>query len=119
MRDMSAFQLDISDCDSILNHVKSLGVPAYVIHAQVLEEWKPPTVGFKTMGLWWSDIYQMAEHFRDVRTRRDERRGAAYFRKKAFQSMETFAEALFTADGTLALPLRFEREGLPKMYGAS
>ena len=56
MKEMSQFQLDISDCDSIRNDMKRLGIPAYVIHAQVLERWLAPTVGFKAMGLWWSEF---------------------------------------------------------------
>lgn len=116
IREMSAFQLDVSDCDSILHHVKSLGMPAYIIHAQVLEVWEPPTVGFRTMGLWWSDIFQMTEQFREVRIRRDERRGAAFFGKKAFLDIETLPGALFTEDGKLALIERFKHEGVPPLY---
>lgn len=72
IREMSQFQLDVSDCDSILNHVRELDVPAYIIHAQVLEIWEPPTVGFRVVGLWWTDIYRMAENFIDVKMRRTE-----------------------------------------------
>jgi hypothetical protein len=116
VREMSAFQLDVSDCDCILHDVRRLGVPAYLIHAQVLERWEPPTVGFKTIGLWWTDIYQMAENFRDVRMRRDENRGAAYFRKKAFHAMEELTTNLFDASGNLALVKRHRREGIPNLY---
>lgn len=113
---MSAFQLDVSDCDCILHDVRRLRVPAYLIHAQVLERWEPPTVGFQTIGLWWTDIYQMAENFRDVRQRRDENRGAAFFRKKAFHAMEELAASLFDANGKLALANRYRREGIPTLY---
>lgn len=118
IREMSAFQLDISDCDSILHHVRELGVPAYLIHAQVLEVWEPPTVGYRCEGLWWSDIYTMAEHFTDVRMRRDESRGAAYFKKKAFSTIDTLPEALFDTSGKLALVERFKQEGIPVLYEA-
>lgn len=116
IREMSKFQLDVSDCDSILHHVNELAVPAYVIHAQVLEIWEPPTMGFQTIGLWWSDIYTMGEHFKNVLQRRDENRGAAYFDKRAFQDISTFADALADDRGKLALVERYRREGLPAMY---
>lgn len=116
IREMSAFQLDISDCDSILHHVRELDIPCYLIHAQVLEDWRPPTMGFRAVGLWWSDIYQMAEHFRDIRTRRDEGRGAAYFSKRAFSEIVTLPECLTTDSGELQLVQRYRREGAPRMY---
>lgn len=116
LRDMSAFQLDISDCDSILHHVKSLNIPAYLIHAQVLERWTPPTHGFEVRGLWWTDIYTMSEHFRDIRTRRDERRGAAFFRKRAFEDVSTLVDRLCDDDGNLRLVRQFEEEGVPVLY---
>ncbi len=84
IREMSAFQLDISDCDSILHHIRELDVPCYIIHAQVLEDWKPPTMGFRSVGLWWSDIYLMGEHLIDIRRGRVDLRGAAYFFKNGF-----------------------------------
>jgi hypothetical protein len=116
IRDMSAFQLDVSDCDSILHHVRELTIPAYVIHAQVLEIWEPPTQGYQTVSLWWSDIYQMTEHFREVRMRRDEQRGAAYFGKRAFQSIETLANSLVNETGELTLVAMFRAGGIPRMY---
>jgi len=116
IRDMSQFQLDVSDCDSILNHVRELGVPAFVIHAQVLELWKPPTMGFRIVGLWWTDIYRMTEHFSSVRMRAVERRGAAYFKKKAFEPIETFAAELYDESGELAIVQRFQQHGIPEMY---
>lgn len=118
IHEMSAFQLDISDCDSILHHVRDLNIPAYVIHAQVLEVWEPPTVGYRAVGLWWTDIYQMAEHFRDVRMRRDERRGAAFFSKQAFHTIDSLPESLTTESGELSLVARFRREGVPVLYQA-
>ena len=113
---MSQFQLDVSDCDCILNEMRSLNVPAYVIHAQVLELWdKPPTMGFRLAGLWWSDVYAMAENFTGIKSRRDEMRGAAYFRRAAFKPIETFTDGLMGHKG-FALVERFNREGVPAMY---
>lgn len=117
--EMSAFQLDVSDCDCILHAVRKHKVPVYLIHAQVLERWDPPTVGFETIGLWWTDIYQLAANFRDVRMRRDENRGAAYFRKSAFHEMSELPPALFDDKGNLALVARYAKEGVPSLYHES
>lgn len=118
IREMSVFQLDVSDCDSILHHVREQSIPAYLIHAQVLEIWEPPTQGYKTVGLWWSDIYQMTEHFREVRMRRDEQRGAAYFHKRAFQNIDTLADSIVNDTGGLVLAELFRQRGVPQMYQA-
>ena len=117
IREMSQFQLDISDCNCITNEMVSLQIPVYVIHAQVLELWAPPTTGFRIVGLWWSDAYTMGEHFRSVRMRRDEMRGAAYFSKKAFSDIDTFVASLWGKDD-FALVERFRHEGVPRMYVA-
>ncbi len=116
LTEMSQFQLDCSDCDTIINDMRRLNVPAYIIHAQVLEVWdRPPTVGFKANGLWWTDVYQMAEHFKKVQQRGDENRNAAYFGKKAFHDISTFPDAVEGKSGE-TLVERFKREGIPKMY---
>jgi hypothetical protein len=115
INEMSQFQLDVSDCDTILNDMQRISAPAYVVHAQVLEIWEPPTMGFRIVGLWWSDVYTMSEHFKSIRTRRDEMRGAAYFGKKAFYPMSTFAHAIMDGDD-YALLKRYEEQGPPQMY---
>ncbi len=115
IRDMSEFQLDKSDCDSIIHHMRSMAIPAYVIHAQVLEVWQPPTMGFRAVGLWWTDAYLMTEHFRRMKDRADEKRPAAYFSRRAFAPIETLAASLFELD-ELALVKRFSTEGVPPMY---
>jgi len=115
IREMSRFQLDVSDCDCILSEMKANGWPVYVIHAQVLELWHPPTMGFQTVGLWWTDVYRMAAHFKEVRMRRTEMRGAAYFSKKAFLPIDDLPDALM-GDQDFALVERFAREGVPELY---
>lgn len=60
----------------------------------------------------------MAAHFKEIKTRRDEMRGAAFFNKKAFLPIETLAEAL-TGKNTWSLVERFQREGVVSMYPAS
>lgn len=116
IREMSQFQLDVSDCDSILHHVRELNIPAYIIHAQVLEIWKPPTMGYHTVGLWWTDIFRMTENFTSVRMRARERRGAAYFKKSAFSEIATLVDDLYDEGGNLRLVRKLQKEGIPKMY---
>lgn len=60
----------------------------------------------------------MTEQFREVRMRRDEQRGAAYFSKRAFQNIETLSNALVSEAGELVLVERFRRDGVPRMYQA-
>ena len=115
IQEMSQFQLDVSDCDCILNEMRSHQIPVYLIHAQVLELWEPPTMGYRAVGLWWSDVYLMAEHFKAVRMRRDESRGAAYFGKKAFADIGSLPEKLWGGSDFLLVE-RFRREGIPTMY---
>ena len=115
IKEMSQFQLDVSDCDTILNDMRRLNVPAYIIHAQVLEVWQPPTVGFKIIGLWWTDVYKMGEHFKKTQKRADENRGAAYFDRKAFDVIDTFPDAVEGKAGERLVD-RFKREGIPAMY---
>ncbi|MBM4031413.1 MAG: hypothetical protein FJ291_06450 [Planctomycetes bacterium] len=117
IREMSQFQLDVSDCDCILNEMRSHGRPVYVVHAQVVELWHPPTVGFRAVGMWWTDVYRLAEHFVAVRMRRTEMRGAAYFSRKAFLPIEDFPAAL-RGERDFALVERFRREGVPQLYRA-
>jgi len=112
---MSQFQLDASDCDCITYAMNELHVPAYVIHAEVLERWKPPTVGFYCRSLWWSDIYRMRSHYKSRKQRRDESRMAIYFGKEAFESIDDFRATLF--DGAeLSLPKQFAEQGVIQLY---
>ena len=93
--------------------MRRLNIPSYIIHAQVLELWdKPPTIGFRATGLWWTDVYKMAEHFKSVKQRRDEQRGAAYFGKKAFSEIDTFPADV----QAMALVNRFRQDGIVPMY---
>jgi hypothetical protein len=116
IREMSQFQLDCSDCDAILHEMRRLKIPAYIIHAQVLERWdRPPTTGFRIAGLWWSDVSTMGEHFKKVQQRADEKRGAAYFDRKAFDQIDTFPDAVGGKAGA-TLTKRFRREGVPQLY---
>jgi hypothetical protein len=53
-----------------------------------------------------------SEHFKSVKQRRDEQRGAAYFGKKAFAGIETFPADV----QAMSLVNRFKREGIVPMY---
>ncbi|OGU60970.1 MAG: hypothetical protein A2X64_02905 [Ignavibacteria bacterium GWF2_33_9] len=116
IKEMSQFQLDVSDCDSILHHVNHLHIPAYIIHAQVLELWKPPTMGFEAKGLWFTDMYKMAQNFTGIKMRALEQRGAAFFKRAAFSPIENFLEQLDNGDGTAVIVKQFELHGIPQIY---
>ena len=92
IRKMSAFQLDVSDCDDILSFVNKLKIPSYVFHVQVVEEYSPPTFRKVAVNAWWISVVDMENAFREVRTRQREQRPAAYYRKTAFKPLETFLE---------------------------
>ena len=115
IREMSAFQLDVSDCNTIMNEMKRLKIPAYLIHVQVLEEWYAPTMKLLAVGLWWSDVYPLAENFKEIKARRDERRGAAFFNKKAFFPIDSLVDAL-KGRKSWSLLERFRRERVRPMY---
>jgi len=115
IKEMSQFQLDTSDCDTICNEMKRLKIPVVIIHAQVLENWHAPTVGFRIVGLWWSDVYQMAANFTKTAKRRDENRGAAFFRKKAFGTMDNVV-ALLAGKKRKTFLNKFKSKGVPKLY---
>lgn len=112
---MSEFQLDISDCDGILAVVRETRRPGFVIHAQVVEQFTPPSSVYKTVGLWWTDVFQMWDHFRQVRRRQTEQRSAAYFARRAFQDIASLASAL-EQGLTDQLARRIEVEGVPELY---
>jgi len=71
-------------------------------------------MGFQIAGLWWTDVYKMTEHFKSVSMRRDEKRGAAYLGKKAFEDIATLPDAV-AGDSGHALVERFKREGIPAL----
>jgi len=87
---MSAFQLDVSDCDDILSFVKELKIPSYLFHVQVVEQYSPPTFRKVAVNAWWISVIDMETAFREVRIRQREQRPAAYYRKTAFKPLESF-----------------------------
>jgi hypothetical protein len=87
---MSAFQLDVSDCDDILSFVRELGIPSYVFHVQVVEEYLPPTFRKVALNAWWASVFDMEAAFKEVRMRQREQRPAAFFKKTAFRTLDRF-----------------------------
>jgi hypothetical protein len=88
---MSNFQLDISDCDDILEFVRRELVATYIFHVQVIEEFSPPTSYFKPVGIWWTDIFKMERSFQKIIKRRIDRgKQAVYFDPKCFETMTSF-----------------------------
>jgi hypothetical protein len=89
--DMNTFQLDVSDCDDIMDFVRREFVATYVFHVQVIQEFSPPTSYFKPVGLWWTDIFKMKSAFQKVAKRRiDAGKPAAHYDTKCFEDMTSF-----------------------------
>lgn len=112
---MSQFQLDTTDCDQITTVVEAKLIPGYLFHAQVVEQFDPPSSYFKAVGLWWSDIYRMSEAFSSVRRRQVEQRYAAFFKRAAFSPITAFVEEI-TVEKYLDLAERLRVDGVPSMY---
>jgi len=112
---MAQFQLDNSDCDDILSVVHRERIPVYVLHAQVIDRADPPTVRYVPVGLWWTDLFSMRDHFKGSKTRPRETRIAAYYDVRMFQQMDEFIEHL-RRDGPQQLRERIEAEGVPQLY---
>lgn len=95
---MSAFQLDVSDCDDILSFVQKLRIPTYLFHVQVVSEFSPPTERYIGKNAWWLSIFDMEKCFKGCKMRFRERRPAAYYDKKCFNKFETFYQHIKSED---------------------
>ncbi len=84
---ISEFQLDTSDCDDILTVVAREHIPVYLLHAQVIDRAAPPTVRYAALGLWWTDLFGMEQHFDRVQKRPRETRMAAYYDTDMFHDV--------------------------------
>ncbi|MEU4775300.1 hypothetical protein [Micromonospora sp. NPDC023644] len=91
---MARFQLDTTDCDDILAVIAREAVPVYLIHVQVLGRAHPPTERYYGVGLWWTDLWTMEQHFKNVDIRSRETRNAAYFDTSMFRLPDAFAAHL-------------------------
>jgi len=114
--EMVTFQLDCSDCDDILNVVALTGLPAYVFHVHLGREYHPPSFRILTHGIWWTDIFAMAEAFQETeRRRRNGGKLAAHFSKECFQTLGSLGPAL-SNDHHVLLRERLQEHGMPRMY---
>lgn len=112
---MGQFQLDTSDCDDITAVMSREQMPVYLLHVQVIDRAHPPTIEYRAIAGWWTDPFQMREHFDRVQRRPRETRDAAYFNVNMFQPFSTLAEHIRN-DGPVHLAERIEREGVPDLY---
>ena len=93
---MSEFQLDVNDFNDIANGCNGCGLPAYVFHVQINDDYLPPTRRSIATNLWWTDVWSLDEARKAVRHRRGEDKRAAYYKPSAFRAREAFAEELRT-----------------------
>ncbi len=91
---MSEFQLDVNDFNDIANGCNGCGLPAYVFHVQINDNYLPPTRRSVAKELWWTDLWTLDESRKAVRQRRGEDKRAGYYKPSAFRSRETFVEEL-------------------------
>lgn len=112
---MRTFQLDQSDCDDIIRVSTETGLPVFLYHCQVGTRAAPPTSKYTGLGLWWTDVLQMAQHFASSKVRPRETKVAAYYNTAMFQPIPTFAEFI-RGVGFKNLRKELHRDGLPSLY---
>lgn len=114
--EFATFQLDHSDCDDLLNVVRTTNLPAYVFHGQLDREYYPPGDRSVPRGLWWTDIFTMSEAYqRSERRRRNGGKMAAHFGPGCFRAIDSLGEAL--RDGHhRTLLARLRNDGPPPLY---
>lgn len=117
LSEMQTFQLDCSDCDDIINTVRQSGLPAYVCHVKITQQFLPPTSGFRGTAVWWTDLYSLAEHFLKTQMRRrwDGGKTAAHFAPDCFQPLDALFAALKECHAA-HLAKRLATEGTPDLY---
>lgn len=116
IEEMREFQLDVNDSNDIANVCNRTGHPAYVFHVQVLEDYTPPTRRSVANGLWWTDIFTLAENLKTVKARRGEDKDAGYYDPRVFKAKEEFLEEI-RAQRYLQLRERLSTNPLPVHAG--
>lgn len=91
---MSEFQLDVNDFNDIANGCNGCGLPAYVFHVQINDEYLPPTRRSVAKDLWWTDVWSLDQARKGVRQRRGEDKRAAYYKPSAFKARKAFVDEL-------------------------
>jgi len=94
IEEMSEFQLDVNDFNDIANGCNRCGLPAYVFHVQINDEYMPPTRRSVARDLWWTDVWTLDGARKAVRQRRGEDKRAAYYKPSAFKERAGFLEEL-------------------------
>lgn len=89
---MTEFQLDVNDFNDIVNGCNGSGLPAYVFHVQINDDYLPPTRRSIAKQLWWTDLWTLEEARKAVRQRRGEDKRAAYFKPSAFRAGDSFVD---------------------------
>ena len=88
------FQLDVNDYQDIVAVMRDKGLPAYLFHVQVTDDYTPPTKRSVGRDIWWVDLFSLRASFKKVATRRDERKLAAYFDPSVFRPLNDFPAEL-------------------------
>jgi hypothetical protein len=92
---MKEFQLDINDSNDVATVCNGTGLPAYIFHVQVREEYEPPTRHSVGVNLWWTDCFRLGEHLKSIKKRRgEEDKNAGYYSPHAFRPMGEFLQEL-------------------------
>ena len=91
---MREFQLDVNDYEDIVNVMRAEGKPAYVFHAQVIEEYSLPTRRSVGKAVWWTDIFSLRNNLKYVKQRRGEDKDAGYYNPGVFKAIEQFGAEL-------------------------
>jgi hypothetical protein len=114
--EMSAFQLDCSDCDDITNTMGTSGLPAILIHSQIAKVPQPPTMRLIGSDAWWTDIFAFADAFQKTAPRRgNERKIAAYFSTSCFRPLADLVGYLVNKQYLADLE-RLRKGGVPALY---
>jgi hypothetical protein len=111
--EMSEFQLDLNDSNDVATVCNNSGIPAYIFHVQVREEYAPPTRHSVATGMWWTDCFKLHEHLLTIKPRRgEEDKRAGYYSPQAFATMESFLGEL-SGRRYVRLRKRLQKESLP------
>lgn len=91
---MSEFQLDVNDFNDIANGCNGCGLPAYVFHVQINDDYMPPTRRSVASNLWWTDVWTLDGARTAIRARRGEDKRAGYYKPSVFQTRDLFINEL-------------------------
>ena len=87
---MNEFQLDVNDFNDITGASCYTGLPTYIFHVELGFRYAPPTRRVVARSVWWTDFRRLLDNLSSVKKRRGEDKDAGYFRREAFESIDTF-----------------------------